>query len=234
MSVSFHQTNEAQPTQITMRIIGEDDSVLCARDCPFWRGTLPVTENYYVTVTPSSDARDFIMRVAINPPGAATQSFLYENKYRNASFSYTDLFAPALSAGAQVFRIKPELALQFIDTQSYLNTNLLEAYFLFGSSTDEQDVSNCTEPISFGGPETIVGEETINGVTFTKSEGGGVGAGNIYRQIYYRALYNGTCYEITYFIHYGNIGNYSSEVKEFDQDALLAAFDQTLSTLVLK
>src|SRR5215216_2369800 len=87
MSVSFHQNEEAEPTQITMRIIGEDDSALCASDCEFWRGSLPTTENYYVIVTPSSDAQDFMMRVAINPPGVETQSFLYENKYRNASFS---------------------------------------------------------------------------------------------------------------------------------------------------
>ncbi len=235
MSISFHQNDESEWTYITMRIIGADDLVLCASDCQFWRGVLPRTEDYFVTVTSATDAKNFMMRVAINPPGAATQSFPYQNKYRNASLSYTDMFAPAFFPGAQVSKIKPELVLQFIDTQSYTDTNLNEAYFLFGSSTDPQIVSTCTQSASLGGPETIVGDVTINGVSFTKSEGSGVGAGNIYEQTYYRTVYNGTCYEITYFIHYGNIGNYDpGTVKEFDHAALIQKFDQILSTLVFK
>ncbi len=235
MSISFHQNDESEWAYITMRIIGADDSLLCASDCQYWRDVLPTTEDYFVTVTPAADALDFMMRVAINPPGAATQSFLYENKYRNASLSYTDLFAPAFFPSAQVSKIKPELVLQFIDTQSYTGTNLNEAYFLFGSSTDPQIISTCTQSASLGGPETIVGDVTINGVSFTKSEGSGVGAGNIYEQTYYRTVHNETCYEITYFIHYGEIGNYvSGTVKEFDRAALMQKFDQILSTLVLK
>ncbi len=235
MSVSIHQNEESEWTYITVLIVGADGSSLCANDCQFWRGVLPVTEDYFVTVTASADALNFMMRVAINPPGAATQSFVYENKYKNASLSYTDLFAPAFFPSAQVYKIKPELVLQFIDTQSYTGTNLNEAYFLFGSSSDPQIVSTCTQLLSFGGPETVIGEVTINGVSFTKSHASGVGAGNIYEQTYYRTVYNGTCYEITYFIHYANIGNYApGTVKEFDHTALIQKFDQILSTLVRK
>jgi hypothetical protein len=235
MSVSIRQNDESEWTYITMRIIGADDSLLCADDCQFWRGVLPATEEYFVTVTTTADALDFMMRVAINPPGEVTQSFLYENLYRNASLTYTDLFAPAFFPGAQVSKIKPELVLQLIDTQSYANTNLFEAYFLFGSSTDAQALSTCTQPASLAGPETVIGDVTINGASFTKSEGGGVGAGNIYEQTYYRSMHNGACYEITYFIHYGNIGNYDpGKVKEFDRAALLQKLDQILSTLVLE
>ena len=235
MSISIHQNEESEWTYITMQIIGADDSLLCVTDCQFWHGVLPATEEYFVTVTPAADALDFMMRVAINPPGAATQSFLYENMYRNASLSYTDIFAPAFFPGAQVSRIKPELVLQFIDTQSYTNTNLNEAYFLFGSSTDPQALATCTETNPSSGPEAIVGNVTINGVSFTKSQGTGVGAGNDYEVTHYRTAYNGTCYEITYFIHSGNIGNYPpGTVNEFDHAALLQKFDQILSTLLLQ
>jgi len=234
MSVSFHQNDESEWTSIPMQIIGADQTVLCADVCEFWRGVLPATEEYFVTVTPAADAIDFLMRVAINPPGAATQSFLYANKYESASLTYTDMFAPALFPVAQVSRIQPELALRFIDTQFYANTNLFEAYFLFGSSTDAQAVSTCTQTASLGGPETGNGDVTINGVSFTKSVGGGVGAGNIYEQTYYRTVHNGICYEITYFFHYGNIGNFDpGSVKEFDHTALIQKFDQILSTLTL-
>ena len=45
-----------------------------------------------------------VVRVAIDPPGTDTQSFVYENKYRNATFSYTDMFAPILFLRVFVFR----------------------------------------------------------------------------------------------------------------------------------
>ena len=95
MSVSIHQNEQSEWTYITLRIVGADHTLLCAEDCQYWRGVLPATQEYFVTVTPAADAPDFTMRVAINPPGEATQSFLYENIYRNASLTYTDLFAPA-------------------------------------------------------------------------------------------------------------------------------------------
>lgn len=235
MSVSIHQNEAIAWTYITMRIVGADGSVLCADECEFWRGDLPATQDYFVTVTPSADASDFVMRLAINPLGAETQSFLYENKYRNASFSYTDLFAPALFPGAPMYRIPPELSLRYIDTQSYENTNLIEAYLLFGSSTDAQVLTTCTEPITLDAGERVAGDLMIDGVSFTKTESSGVGAGNVYEQTHYRAVHDGTCFEFTYFIHYGNIGNYDpASVTEFDHGALLQQFDQVLATLTLR
>jgi hypothetical protein len=235
MSVSFRQNDEAQWSYITLRIIGADGSLLCADDCQFWRGALPATQDYFVTVTPAADASEFMMRVAVNPLGAATQSFPYENKYRNGTLSYTDAFAPGSLQGAPMYRIPPELTLQYIDTQSYADTNLIEAYLLFGSSTDSQVVSTCTEPVVLDAAETVVGEVTFNGVSFTKTESSGVGAGNVYEQTHYRAARNGTCFEFTYFIHYGNIGNYDpSTVTEFSQEALLQSFDEVFSTFTLR
>ena len=234
MSISFHQNEETEWTYISMQIRGTDTSLLC-NDCEFWRGILPATQDYFVTVTPSADASDFTMRVAINPPGVAKQYFLYENKYRNASLSYADLFAPAFFPGAPISRIPPELTLRYIDTQSYANTNLIEAYLLFGSSTDPQVIATCTEPVTFDAAEAAVGDVMINGVSFTKTESSGVGAGNVYEQTHYRAAQNGTCFEFTYFVHYGNIGNYDpATVTEFDRDALLRNFDEVLSSFTLK
>lgn len=234
MSVSIHQNEGAEWSYVTVTVLGKDGTRLC-EECEFWRGVLPSTQDYLLALIASGDARDFTLRVAINPPGMATQSLVYENIYRNASLSYTDMFAPALFPNGQVTKIKPELALQFIDTQSFVNTNLLEAYFLFGSSTDPQVISTCTEIASFGGPETVVGNVTINGVTLTKSQATGVGAGNVYEQTYYRTVHNGTCYEITYFIHYGNIGNYDpGTVKEFDRAGLLQKFEDILATVTFK
>jgi hypothetical protein len=235
MSISFRQNAESEWTSITMRIVGADNSVLCASDCEFWRGALPLTQDYFVTVTPAADASDFMMRIAVNPLGTATQSFLYENKYRNAIFSYSDMFAPALLLGAPMYRIEPELTLRFIDTRLFANTNLIEAYLLFGSSTDPQIAAACTEPITLDVAETVTGTVMINGVSFTETESSGVGAGNVYEQRHYRALQDGTCFEFTFFIHYGNIGNYDpATVTEFDRGALIQRFEEVFSTFTLR
>ena len=68
-----------------------------------------------------------------------------------------------------------------------------------------------------------------------RSEGGGVGAGNIYEQVYHRAIQNGSCYEVTYFVHYANIGNYTpGTVTEFDRTALYQQLDEILASVILK
>ncbi len=189
---------------------------------------------FFIKLT-SQVTGNFKLHVVINPPGKANQYFDYSDPKGKFSLSYSDEFAPTHFPGAEVYKFPPQLVLQYVDTQQYVPTNLNEAYFLLGSSTDPQAVSTCTQVLSFGGPETIVGDVTINGISFTKSAGSGVGAGNIYEQTYYRTVYNGTCYEITYFIHYSNIGNYTpGTVKEFDRAALLQKFDEILNTITFK
>ncbi len=148
------------------------------------------------------------MRVAIDPPGTVSQTFKYADPQGRFALSYSDDFAPAYYNGGEVTKTPPVFALQYIDTRQLTSTNLGEVYFLLGVSDDPQQVSICTQPVSLGGPETVLGETTVNGVDFTKSEATGVGAGNIYEQVYFRTVYDGSCYEITYFVHYGNIANY--------------------------
>jgi len=240
MSVSIHQSPEGDWVYIPMQIIGADSTVLCPpvvnTECTFWRGVLPATQTYFVKLTPVNDVMNFTMRVAINPPDVATQTFQFTSAKQNATFSYTDDFAPVRFPGPQVSKVEPEIALELLDSQFYVKTNLIEAYLLFGSTKDGNTVATCTEPISLGGPENVVGEVNINGIKFVRSEGSGVGAGNIYEQIYHRAVNNGYCDEVTFYFHYANIGNYSpdSGVKEFDRDALIQKFESVLSTLVIK
>ncbi len=240
MSISVKQRLEGYWVYVPIQITGRDGNVLCPikvnTECTFWRGTLPSTQTYLVRLSPVNDVMDFTMRVAINPPGKAIQNFLFEDKYRQVSLTYTDEFAPVRYPGAEISKTQPELSLELVDTPFYFNTNLIEAYFLFGSSRDADIVQNCTQPISFGGPENVLGDIVINGVTFTKSQGGGVAAGNIYEQTYYRTAYEGSCYEVTFFDHYGNIGAYApdSGVKEFDRAALTQKFEAILSSLVIK
>ena len=240
MSISIQQSSDGEWTYIPMEIKGADGTTLCPLlhnvDCTFWRGALPASQDYFVTISPVADALNFTMRVTILPPSATKQTFRYTANNGVASFFYDDDFAPVRFNEIPVYKVEPEFALQYIDTEAYASTNLLEAYFLFGSTFQSNIVQSCTQPASLGGPESIVGEVNINGINYTRSEAAGVAAGNIYEQIYHRAVVNGICYEIIFFIHSTNIGVYAPDagVKEFDRAALLQRFEDTLSTLLIQ
>ena len=240
MSVSIRLYPNSSWTVVPMKIVGADGKVLCPtqlnQTCYFWRGFLPITQDYFVTLSPDVDVTDFMLRVAIDPPGTSSQLFPYRSIDSVMFFTYTDEFAPVLFPETYVTKLTPEAALQFIDTRSLDNTNLSEAYFLFGASFDPGVVASCTQPGFFGGTETVTGEVNLDGVPFTRSEAAGVGAGNIYEQTFYRTAYQGTCYEITFFTHSANIGNYPADsgIKEFDRPALTQKFAAILSTLVIK
>jgi len=240
MSISIHQSPEGDWTVIPMKIVGADGQTLCPpqenSECYFWRGVLPATQDYLVTLAHDVDVTNFTMRVAIDPPETTTQEFQYLSVDQNAAFSYTDEFAPTRFPGPQFYKVEPDIVLEMIDSQLYLNTNLSEAYLLFGSTQESNIVENCTQPVSFGRDENVVSEVNINGNQFVRSESAGVGAGNIYEQIYHRISLSGYCYEVTFYFHYGNIGNYApdSGVREFDRNELLQKFDNILSTFVIR
>lgn len=223
-----------------IEIAGSDGSLLCPvevnNECSFWRGKLPSTQDYFIKVKSGGDLTDFTLRVAINPPGKSEQTFRYKNPSSGIALVYTDQFAPMRFPSMANNKTEIELALQFIDTASYEKTNLGEAYFLLGSSADPLIVAACTDPNPNGGmPEEAKGTESINGYNFVRSQSVGAGAGNIYDQEIYRAAKNGVCYEVIYFIHYSNIGNYApGTATEFDMDGLLQKLDGILSTFQVK
>lgn len=240
MSISIlPQIPEGDWGYIPMQIKGADGSILCPQvvdyDCIFWRGALPSSQDYFVTLTPTGDVLQFVMRVAINPPGKDAQYFHYNNAVTGLSLTYPDSFAPAIPAAGN-YKINPELTLQFIDSKTYEKTNLSEVYLFVSSTTDAQVVAACTSPNqNGGGPEQVIGNEVINGFTFTHSVSEGAGAGNYYEQEIYRMVHKNICYEVIYFIHSSNIGNYPpGVVAEFDRNAILQKLDDVFSTFTIE
>ncbi len=221
-----------------LQIQGRDGTTLCPVEqnieCDFWRGALPLSQDYYITVNSGGDGTDFTLRVAINPPGRAEQTFNYDEG--GIALAYSDQFAPANIPSSLNHKTDLKFALQWIDTSSYVGTNLGAAYFVFGSSTNSQIVASCVDPLQSGvAPETANGKVAFNGYDFTSSVASDAGAGNIYDQYIYRVAEQGVCYEAIFFIHYSNIGNYSpGAVKEFDQPGLLQKFNGILAAIQLK
>jgi hypothetical protein len=222
-----------------LQIQGRDGKVLCPTEengeCYFWRGALPSWQDYYIILKSGNDQTQYTMRVAIVPPGLDAVYFPYKNPSTGLSITYPDTFAPAIPVSAN-YKTEPELSLQYIDTQAYNNTNLSEVYFLVSSTSDAQVVKTCTEPNqNGGGPEVVVGNEGINGYTFVHSTSEGAGAGNLYQQEIYRMVNNNVCYEVIYFIHSTNIGNYTpGTVIEFDRNAVLQQLYGVFSTFTIK
>ena len=224
---------------IPMQIKGADGSVLCPQsadsECMFWRGALPASQDYFITLTPNGDIPQFVMRVAINPPGKDVQYFQYSNPATGLSLTYPDTFAPALSVAGN-YKTDPGLTLHFIDSKIYDKTNLSDIYLFVSSTFDAQVAATCTESNqNGGGPEYPAGNEVINGFTFVHSTSEGAGAGNYYQQEIYRMVHKNVCYEVIYYIHYTNIGNYPpGTVAEFDGGAITQKLYGIFSTFTIK
>jgi hypothetical protein len=196
---------------------------------PYWRGTLPATSDYFISLTTSTSGK-YTMRVAINPPGQTRQYFEFLDVQHTTTLRYSDEFAPTEYTPAGEFKGAPMLVLELI-RMDFLTpiTNLGEAYFLFSALDDPTTVATCTKPIS--PQEDVLGQEIFNGYEFTRSETYGVGAGNIYQLEMYRSVVENVCYEAVFFMHSGNIGNYPpGMVTEFDQADLMGKFEEILSS----
>jgi hypothetical protein len=237
MSVSVLPQADAAST-ISMQIKGADGSVLCPKSaeeqCLFWRGMLPASQDYFITLTPDGNGLQFVMRVAINPLNMGFQYFDFKSP-TGFSLTYPDTFAPALPVPGN-YKTDPELTLQFIESELYEKTNLSEVYLFVSSTSDAQTVATCTEPNqSGGGPEYPAGNEVINGITFSHSTSEGAGAGNFYQQQIYRTVRQNTCYEVIYYIHSTNVGNYApGTVTEFNRDAVMRNLQAVLSMFTIK
>jgi hypothetical protein len=240
MSISvLPQVPDGDWGYLSLKIEGADGSSLCPQapdtECLYWRGKLPSSQEYFVTLTPNGNAPQFVMRVAINPPGKDLQYFQYSNPASGISLTYPDTFAPAIPVYGN-YKINPEFTLHLIDTKTYEKTNLGEVYLFLSSSSDSQIVADCTAPNeNGGGGEQVVGNEVINGYTFVHSTSEGAGAGNYYQQEVYRMVQKNVCYEVIYYIHYTNIGNYTpGTVTEYDSVALMKKFSSIFATLTIK
>ncbi len=240
MSISVAQSEIGERTVIPLRIVGENGVRLCPQTendfCYAWRGVLPATQVYFVTLAPVTDVAGFTLRVAVNPPGEAFQTFRYLSRDQQASISYSDEFAPMRPKDLSVFKVKTELELELIDPVWYQNTNLLEAHVLFGSSSDPAIVQSCLEVSPSTIPnEHLVDTVTINGRQYVHTEGGGVATGNFYEQIMYRTRQAGVCYELGYLIHTFSLGVLppGSTVMEYNRELLLQKLNSVRDTLII-
>jgi hypothetical protein len=232
MAVSTWRQGGSEYYLPEFRIMGVDGTILCPtrnRQCMFWHGVLPSTQNYFLifTADPNLEAASFMMRVAVNPPGVKEQYFQYKNSASGVSLTFSDLFAPTggfldgyISTGN--YKIQPDFILHLIDTNAFESTNLDAVYLTIGSTRDAQIANTCLETDWNGLAEQTVGTEIINGYEFFHTRRDGVGSGHYGEQEIYRMILGSVCYEVIYHIHSVDIGYLSSgTVVEFNRSAIL-------------
>jgi len=75
---------------------------------------------------------------------------------------------------------------------------------------------------------------TDNGVTYSVASSSDAAAGNRYEETVWAIKGSSPCTAVRYFVHYGAIENYpAGAVVAFDENALIAAFDQIRHTVTL-
>jgi len=231
MSVSI-----MQGPPFMLEVSGADGKTLTDVANPqfYWRGVLPSTQDYVVKVTSQAGGL-FSLRIAINPPGLANQYFEYVDPTYNVVLDYSDEFTPVNWQLPFTTKGSALLTLYLIEPSFYYpSTNLVEAALALSATTDRGLVATCTEPSAQSG-ETVSGEVTVHGYTFTRSEFSGAAAGNRYDQIFYRTVAQGKCVEVIFLIHSANIGNYPpGTVVEFDRERLLHKLEEVLGTFMAK
>jgi hypothetical protein len=109
------------------------------------------------------------------------------------------------------------------------NTNLSEAYFKVGRSTDSEGIQNCAVP---GEGEKLSGSVTVSGYPFAVFTSADAGAGNFYEVTSYRGIVDGDCYALEYTLHSTNIGNYPPEegIREFDHDKVASDMEKIVQS----
>ena len=103
-----------------------------------------------------------------------------------------------------------------------------------GISIETLPLSSCSAaaflPKILNRKELLITDKGVDYVMATSTD---AAAGNRYEEFVYALRGSNPCIAIRYFIHFGNIQNYDSEMREFDLDELLQEFDQIRQSLVM-
>lgn len=165
-------------------------------------------------------------------PSATAGYKTYTDHGKTFSFVYPDAFMvtgvpmgygtswaqDATTSGMELARIDVP--------QSYEpGTNFGNAWFSVGVSANPSAVATCLQNTS-GMPPATTTQTTIHGVSFTKMEYVGAGAGNRYDTTSFRTVRNNMCYAVEYTIHYGVLQNYpKGAVQAYNKQKVASALN---------
>ncbi|HEY4488087.1 MAG TPA: hypothetical protein VJB97_01045 [Candidatus Paceibacterota bacterium] len=172
---------------------------------------------------PGTERSPGVSQIATSTYATTTFSIVYPREYiADDTYAYTGV------------PNKPIAGVKFTVPQSLTSaTNLSSDTYVSVESLPR--AKSCTGDIYL--PVDVRAEtKTENGVSYSVASSSSAGAGNFYEEFVYALSGTSPCIAVRYHIHSMNIGNFatSTEVREFDRNALLSAFDEIRRSLQLR
>jgi hypothetical protein len=223
---------DADALDTDFEVRGADGVLLFKKDSifqPFWRGTLPRSQDYQITLQPVSYGKPFRLSITVNPRGVPTTWTTYELGDLGLWVDVPDDFALQLESSMYSFTWLPELlSLNYVDNQAWVRTNLREVGLTFGAIPE---LEACLQPH----PAEIASEELVlDGIRYRVGviESAGGGERSLFRQ--YRSADLGVCFELTSKINYTSMAIFAGmdvDIESYDAQALEARIHAILRTL---
>lgn len=175
--------------------------------------TATATATATTTATPTS--------TPVTPSATPLPDVSLWSAYLNSTYGFTFKVPPASSVTAS----SNESARILIPLLAS-GTNLIEKY---ADVAVVPGASTCVNPNPGADPAQNQ-NVTINSVAFLKQAGAGAAAGNRYDWVGYSTLRNGNCISVTFVLHSGDPGNYTTPPPLFDKAAESGVFNTIINT----
>ncbi|GEM_PF-666884 len=193
---------------------------------PDWRGMLPQTGDYHISIAAPHGTAGLTLRVTIYPPLRQPQAVtdtgvgfkvLYDRAIAHRQlpgYFPHEVFGVLLAAG-----------------DFYTNTNLSEAYFVI-SLEDYHDRDTCLNAPPDAAEVNALGTWRVNNVDYRYYHTEEGAAGSLYQSEFFRTYVHTRCITVRLFTHETNIGNYDSgSVTPYDRQRVLSELKRIFFTL---
>ncbi len=111
-------------------------------------------------------------------------------------------------------------------------TNFVEAYLVISDSENSTQVRECnTFSLLSRDQDLDVDSRRVGGVDFSEFKISEAAAGNFYETVLYRTLLGSRCYEAALTVHTGEVENYESRLKKFDEDDAFEKLEDVFRTV---
>ena len=194
---------------------------------PDWRGVLPQSGDYHLSIAAPHGLAGMTLRVTIYPlprePKPVTDTgvgftLTYDGRYFHPQ-------KPGVFPN-EVF------GLNLAYKDFFMNTNLQEAFFVMGLESINNADSCLNTPPEGIAIQSAVGTWRVNGVNYRYYIGDEGAAGNFYHADIFRTYIHSRCITVYLYTHTTNINNYTpGSVTPYDKKGVLAQFKRVFFTL---
>ena len=219
---------DGKPAAAALAFWGADGTVYQTYNIgrPDWRGMLPKTQDYYISIAAPGGTAGLRLVLTIYPP------MQQRKRVSNSALGFVLNYDAAISKAALPGYFDNEIVgIQLTLPGLFKGTNLQEAYFVI-SREDITGRDACMNTPPASGEVEVRGSWRVNGIDYTHYYTEEGAAGNIYKAELFRTYVRNTCLTVRLFTHETDIGNYGSgQVKPYDRKRTLGELKRIFFTL---